>query len=141
MIRYHHRQFGTVLVVMLVGGAAVAWGVGVAVPRQFPIVWVLPAILLGGAWLFGSLTVTVTETELRWAFGSGLIRKRVPLAEIAAVEVARTSFWEGWGIHRTRRGWLYNVSGFGAVAIRLKSGKQFLVGSDEPEKLAAALRG
>ena len=34
----------------------------------------------------------------------------------------------------------HNVSGFGAVAIQLKNGKRFCLGSDEPEALAAALR-
>jgi hypothetical protein len=42
-------------------------------------------------------------------------------------------------VHRTRRGWLYNVSGLDAVLVRRKDGKCFLVGSDEPRKLKAAL--
>jgi hypothetical protein len=63
----------------------------------------------------------------------------VPLADLAAVEVTRTRFWDGWGVHRTRRGWLYNVSGFDAVLVRRKDGKAFLVGTDEPRKLKAAL--
>jgi hypothetical protein len=35
---------------------------------------------------------------------------------------------------------LYNVSGTGAVEIKLRSGQRFRVGSDEPEALAQALR-
>ena len=58
---------------------------------------------------------------------------------IEAIEVTRTRFWEGWGIHYTSRGWLYNVSGYGAVLIHLKSGKRFMLGTDEPASLAAAL--
>jgi len=42
-------------------------------------------------------------------------------------------------VHRTRRGWLYNVAGFDAVLVRLKDGKSFLVGTDEPRRLKAAL--
>ncbi len=43
------------------------------------------------------------------------------------------------GIHLTPEGWLYNVSGFRAVAVRLKSGKRFLLGTDEPERLCQAI--
>jgi hypothetical protein len=34
------------------------------------------------------------------------------------------------------RGWLYRVSGSYAVEIKMKSGKRYLIGSDEPQKLA-----
>jgi hypothetical protein len=43
------------------------------------------------------------------------------------------------GIHLSRFGWLYNVSGFDAVAIILKSGKRFALGTDEPDALLQAL--
>ena len=50
------------------------------------------------------------------------------------------NYLEGWGIHLSRFGWLYNVSGFDAVAITLVSGKRFALGTDEPQALLAALR-
>jgi len=43
------------------------------------------------------------------------------------------------GIHKTSRGWLYNVSGFDAVLITLHSGKGILLGTDEPERLRSAI--
>lgn len=93
--------------------------------------------LLG--WTWGSLTVRIEGGELRVRFGFGWPRKTVPLAEIAAVEVTRTTFMEGWGVHRTRRGWLYNVSGFDAVLLRLANGRSMMVGTDEPRRLKAAI--
>ncbi|MFO1424355.1 MAG: hypothetical protein U1F70_12035 [Candidatus Competibacteraceae bacterium] len=54
---------------------------------------------------------------LRFRFGVGLIRKRIPLAQIVAVEPVRNSWRYGWSIHRTPRGGLYNVSGWEAVEI------------------------
>jgi len=90
--------------------------------------------------LFWSLTVQVTDEALVFWFGPGLIRKRIPLDEIADVEATRTTFWQGWGIHWTTRGWLYNISGFDAVLVRLRTGKSLLVGTDEPEALANAIR-
>lgn len=91
------------------------------------------------AWMFRSMTVEISDTELTWYFGSGFPRKRVPLSEVASAEAVRTGFWNGWGIHYTSRGWLYNVSGYGAVAITLRNGKRFCLGTDEPEELARQL--
>ena len=82
----------------------------------------------------------MTEGELRWRFGAGLIRKRVPLDQIISARAVRTNWIEGWGIHLSRYGWLYNVSGFGAVAIQMKNGQHFALGTDEPEKLMARLQ-
>jgi hypothetical protein len=91
-------------------------------------------------WVWGSLTVSIQDGQLRIRFGLGWPRKTVPLSDISDVEITRTSFFEGWGVHRTRRGWLYNVSGYDAVLLRLASGRSMLVGSDEPRRLKAALQ-
>jgi len=91
------------------------------------------------AYLFRSMTIEISDTELTWYFGSGFPLKRVPISEVASAEAVRTSFWNGWGIHYTPRGWLYNVSGFGAVCVTLRNGKRFCLGTDEPEKLAREL--
>ena len=97
-------------------------------------------ILVVCAILFASLTIRITETELCWHFGPGLIRKKVALAVIQQAEITTTKFIHGWGIHLTPNGWLYNVSGFKAVAFKLKNGKQFVLGTDEPEKLHEAIQ-
>jgi hypothetical protein len=96
------------------------------------------AALLG--WVWGSLTVSIQDGQLRIRFGLGWPRKTVPLSDISDVEITRTSFFEGWGVHRTRRGWLYNVSGYDAVLLKLAGGRSMLVGSDEPRRLKAALQ-
>jgi len=91
------------------------------------------------AFLFRSMTIEISDKELRWYFGSGFYSKRVPMDEVASAEVVQTSFMNGWGIHYTPRGWLYNVSGFDAVCVTLRNGKRFCLGSDEPEELAKNL--
>jgi hypothetical protein len=63
----------------------------------------------------------------------------VPLADITRVAPTRTTFLEGWGIHRTRRGWLYNLAGRDAVHIVRADGREFMLGTDEPRRLVAAL--
>jgi len=90
------------------------------------------------AWLFSSLTIEITDRTLGWKFGPGLICKNVELAEIISAEPVRTGL--SWSIHwGPRTGWLYNVSGFDAVMITLRSRKKFTLGTDEPQTLAARL--
>ena len=62
------------------------------------------------------------------------------LAEIVACEPIRIRWWYGWGIHLTPYGWLYNVSGFDAVAITLRDGRKFALGTDDPHGLVDAIR-
>ena len=46
----------------------------------------------------------------------------------------------GWGIRWTpHRGWAYNVSGNGGVQLTLAKGRPVLIGSQQPEQLAAAI--
>jgi hypothetical protein len=96
--------------------------------------------LLLSALAFSSLTVVIRDGHLAWWFGPGVVRKTVPLSTIAAVEPTTTALIDGWGIHATARGWLYNVAGRGAVLVTQADGKRFLIGSDEPDRLAQAIR-
>lgn len=89
--------------------------------------------------VFGSLTVTVDGEVFQFVMGSGLIRKRVPLTTLRSWKVVKSPWYYGWGIRRYPGGWLYRVSGLQTVELQLVSGKQFRVGSDEPEALCAAL--
>ena len=143
---YQHTQTGMAIFAAM----AVSLVIALLVLFLFPVPpgeeagrWIVTlacAILLVTAWFFRSLTITVRDGLLAWSFGPGVIRKTVPVAEIVQLEPARTSILAGWGIHWTPRGWLYNVSGKEAVRIRLKSGSQFLLGTDEPERLIQAIR-
>ncbi len=139
-MRYEHTQRGTVLLVTFLLTALLLLGLGTLAPTVREVLYIVIGILAICGFLFSSLTIQITDRALRWQFGPGLIRKEVPLREIERAEVVETTFLQGWGIHYTSRGWLYNVSGFQAVAVNLKSGKRFLLGTDEPEELQTALR-
>lgn len=89
--------------------------------------------------IFNVLTITVDHAVLSWAFRFGIGRHTVPLSEVARVSVVRNPWYYGWGIHRTPYGWLYNVSGSGAVQVEMQNGEMFRLGSDEPERLARVL--
>ena len=101
---------------------------------------IVSIILLVCLVLFYKLKVTIDDDTLCASFGPGIMRKRVRLAEIVACEPVRIRWWYGWGIHLTPFGWLYNVSGLDAVAITLRAGRKFALGTDDPHGLLAALR-
>ena len=136
---YRHTQFGTVIVLALILAAGFTVGMEV-------LTGVVPLAVIGVALmgvflaLFFSLTVEIGATHLTFRFGIGLIRQRIPLAEIVTVKPVHNTWLYGWGIHRTPHGWLYNVSGWEAVEITLVTGKRFRLGTDEPQRLARMLQ-
>ena len=142
-LRYEHRQTGWMMVVASCVPALCLAIVlltadttqDVPTPLLSGIVVVTLVVLIG----FSSLQVRLTADDLVVRFGIGLVRKSVRLKDIVTAEVVRTHWYEGWGIHWTRRGMLYNVAGFDAVRLRLVNGKALMVGSDEAERLAAAI--
>jgi hypothetical protein len=140
-IRYQHRQIGTLMIIALVIGAVVVASAAYANPGIGR--WVAAAFALGLivlAWLFSSLTVSVSEDELRWYFGPGAWKYRLALAEIEAVRIVRNDVLNGFGI-RMRPGFrLYNVSGLDAVELRLKTGEIRRIGTDDAAGLAGALK-
>lgn len=127
------RVAGTLGAVALAAAAVQAppserWGLAVAA-----------ALTGAAAALLTSLTVVVDDEAVRWRFGPGLVRRSVPLDEVAAVAVVRPSPLHGWGIRWIPRGWLYRVGGLDAVELRLHSGRRVVIGTDDPEGLRAAV--
>ena len=101
---------------------------------------VVSIILLVCLVLFYRLRITIEDETLRASFGPGIIRKKVRLAEIVRCDPIPIRWWYGWGIHLTPYGWLYNVSGFDAVAITLRNGRKFALGTDDLGGLTAAIQ-
>jgi len=108
----------------------------VAVPW---LVVALFGLLALGLLAYATLTVDVDAENVRVRFGIGLIRKSIPLSDIARCEIVRTPSWWGWGMHWTPSGWLYNVSGRAAVRLEMVSQRPVMIGSDEAERLKAAI--
>jgi hypothetical protein len=123
-----------VAIILIASGGVV----GSPFHREAPAV--VSIILLVCLVLFYKLRITIGDETLYASFGPGIIRKRVRLAEIVGCDPIRIRWWYGWGIHLTPCGWLYNVSGFNAVAITLRDGKKFALGTDDPYGLTQAIR-
>jgi hypothetical protein len=81
----------------------------------------------------------VGDGELRWHFGPGLWRYRLPLHAIREIAVVRNHWWHGWGIRMAPGFRLYNVSGFYAVELYLGDGEVRRIGTDDPQGLFEAL--
>jgi hypothetical protein len=141
---YEHRQLGW----MMIGIAAVPflWLVvflALTPPANrslpFPLVpglVVASLVVLVG---FSSLSVMVTTTHVVLRFGIGLYRRAIPLDTITHVATTTTRWYEGWGVHFTLQGMLYNVQGFDAVRIDLATGKTLRIGTDEAARLRNAI--
>jgi hypothetical protein len=140
-IRYRHTQVGNWILPLVLGIGLLPLAIGLFVHPAALSGAILVVPVLGlCAWLFRSLTIEVADGELRWRFGPGWIRRQVRLADIVEVTPVRTRVIEGWGIHGSRFGWLYNVAGFDALAFRLKDGTRFCLGTDDGPRLREAVQ-
>ncbi|MFC2024856.1 hypothetical protein ACFLTG_00360 [Chloroflexota bacterium] len=137
--RYKHTQVGYLIIAVM---AAVMVWIGVVLANT-GMNWIAIGVLVFIAValvLFSSLTVVIREDELEARFGPGLIHKQFKLSEIESCQVVKNHWYYGWGIRLTPHGVLYNVSGFHAVEIKLRTGKKFRIGTDVPQELEEAIK-
>jgi hypothetical protein len=135
--RYEHTQIGHVIIWSLLAVVLIANG-GLIGHQASPAI--VSIILLVCLVLFYRLKITIEGETLSALFGAGIIRKTVQLVDIVGCEPIRIRWWYGWGIHLTPCGWLYNVSGFDAVLIKLRGGKTLALGTDDLHGLIAAIQ-
>jgi len=103
------------------------------------VLQIVALTLVIAAITFSYQTIEVNDTEVVSRFALGILPKRIALADITRVEYAPSSWFEGWGIRLTTRGWLYNVSGFGAVEFTMRDGNRMRFGTDDSSNLIAAV--
>jgi hypothetical protein len=138
--RYRHTQTGWAIIGAMMAGGAISLSIVAAIgPGTLPLVFV--TAILSVMAMFSTLTVVVDDIHLTLRFTFGLIRKRIALADIRHYSTVRNPWYYGWGIHLYPGGVLYNVSGFHAVEILLKSGARLRIGTDEPGPVCRAIAG
>lgn len=130
---YRHTQIATVILIPL--DVAIFLMIYLGITRGWDSYFAFAVFLGMVEALFASLTVIGTESTLEIRFGIGLIRKYFRLSDILNARPYRTRFWQGWGIHLTSDGTLYNVSGFDAVQLSLRDGKQVIIGTNDRQRL------
>ena len=105
-----------------------------------PIAWIILAVFATLLIVFTTLTVRVDRDAVSCRFGPGPISKRIALADVDEVSVVRNKWYYGLGIRLVPGGWMWNVYGLSAVNLALTNGRNFRIGSDEPEELARQIR-
>ena len=136
---YEHKQVGYSIIMAL----AVGFLINVYFLTTASFHWSLligSVIMAACLAIFSTLKVLITEDVLEIRFGSGIIRKKFALKDLESYQIIKNPWYYGWGIHRTPHGWLYNVSGFYAVEIKMKTGKRYLIGTDVPNELGKAIQ-
>jgi len=91
---------------------------------------------------FSTLTTSIDDTYLKIKFGYGLFKKKFLLSEISSATSVKNRWYYGWGIKVWfwPYMWIYNISGFDAVEIRMKNGKIYRIGTDTPKELEEAIK-
>ena len=119
-------------------------GITVRTPQQrrsaFGILLIVLVTVLGAGLYFSLMTVSVRDDTLSWSFAFGFGQHHVPVSEITKAGTERNTAIEGIGVHETASGTLYNVSGDGAVDVRLEDGSWVRLGTDQPDSLLAAIQ-
>ncbi|MGO9112073.1 MAG: hypothetical protein ACLP9L_22845 [Thermoguttaceae bacterium] len=148
---YNHTQYGRLHYLFLVFSLAMlvavwltrrelgAW-LGHRELAVLNLVLAIAAIFAFCGLVFGTLTIGDEGEWLAIRFGPlPVLRKTIRYADITGVEIGRTKFIDGWGIHYCLgRGWTYNVWGFDCVKLTL--GRKIIrVGTDDAENLAKCL--
>jgi hypothetical protein len=139
MNRYEHTQIGYLTITAMAIALVV---IGYSLVNE-GVNWIAIAVMVMVAIalvLFSTLSVVISDDTLDVRFGPGVVRRRTKLSDIESCRVVKNPFYYGWGIRRTPYGWLYNVSGFSAVEVKLKTGGTFRIGTDVPEELQTAIR-
>lgn len=150
MTTYKHTQIGyLMLVITLAVLVLFAWmqitaraeppSVDSGTNFAFTAIMALIVFILAS---FCALTVSVDQRRVALKFGWGIFGKKFAVGEIVSVAQVKNHWYYGWGIRLWLwpRMWIYNVSGFDAVEIRMKNGKVYRIGTDEPEKLETAIK-
>lgn len=135
---YHHTQTGYLIIVILILG--LIFLSYLLIFHGFVwIVFIITIILGFCTILFATLTVIIKENILEIQFGPGIIRKKFLLTDIDSCQIVKNPWYYGWGIRVIPNGFLYNVSGFYAVEIKMKTGKKYRIGTDVPKELEKAI--
>jgi hypothetical protein len=138
---YCRIQKGIIRPILLMAAAACLASTWFVMPRPtLPVFFACAVVCLVFSFAFGHLMVRGNDNRLEISFGPlVLFRKTIAFSEITHVEKERSSFFAGWGIHWTRKGWLWNIRGYDCVRIETGA-KSTLVGTDDPDGLISFLK-
>lgn len=141
---YFESQNPAYIVVMVLAVAVSTLAGAVQSWKEAPVITILlVACALLILLVLGGLRVTVSPRELVVRLGvMGVRLLKLPVTEITEVQVYKFSpltEFGGWGIRRNAEMTAFYFCGTRGVKVTTAQGKKFLVGSNNPERLAAAI--
>lgn len=97
-------------------------------------------VIVTVVYAFSRLTVVVGPSELTARFTWGWPNRVISLDDLSSYAQVRNKWWYGLGVRLAPNGaWIFNVWGLDAVELELESGKKLRIGTDEPDRLIAAI--
>ena len=144
MEKREFTQFGTfsvsVMLPIFIFVLAMLFIAGINDPAQAIIFGIVVLTLLICLLIFYKLTIYVDNTYVSFRLGAGLVKKKYLIADIKSCRPVKNSFIYGIGIRKIPNGWLYNVSGFGAIELTFRNKKSVVrIGTDNPEKVSESI--
>jgi hypothetical protein len=138
-MKYQHRQKAKWMSFIFIIAFIITSYAFLNTENPWPIFLVLG--LLGFCMIvFSSLTVTIKDEYIDVSFGGELVKEKIKLSDIESCRQVHNQWYNGWGVRWFPGGWLFNVSGFSAVELKLKNGRLIRIGTDEPAKLEEAIQ-
>jgi hypothetical protein len=140
---YQHKQTGKLYLLVLLPAmisALPAWSLR-AIPSALAVLAAIVMVDILGAFCFRHLVVRDEGDCLALRFGPiPLLSKRLPYAQMTAVEPGRSNLLDGWGVHYCPgRGWTYNIWGCNCVKVQMGK-KTVRIGTDDVAGLLAFLQ-
>ena len=137
-------QFGTfsvaVMLPIFIFVLVMIFTAGINDPAQAIIFGFVALTFLICLLIFYKLTIYVDNTYVSFRLGAGLVKKKYPITDIKTCRPVSNSLIYGIGIRKIPNGWLYNVSGFGAIELTFRNKKSVVrIGTDNPEKVAESI--
>jgi hypothetical protein len=137
-------QFGTfsvaVMLPIFVFVLVMMFTAGLNDPIQAAIFGVVALTFLICLLVFYKLTIYVDDEFVGFKLGAGFVKKKYPISDIKSCRPVNNSLIYGIGIRKIPNGWLYNVSGLGAIELTFRNKKSVVrIGTNNPEKVAESI--
>jgi len=110
-------------------------------PMDSTSVVLINIVLVLPYFLFYGLTTTIAKETIIVSFGIGLIKKKILLTRVTAVEKVINPWYYGWGIRIIPKGMMYNISGAKAVELRFNdTTRVFRIGTKDSVRLQEEIK-
>lgn len=125
---------------VIIGGVVLLLVVAFSITRQQPVAAAAAVLLAIILVFFSTMKVEISRESVNVRFGPlPLIGRSIDVDRIQDVELARSHWWNGWGVRMISGGTLYNAANLNVVEITLPDHRRVQIGTPEPEALRAAL--